>query len=84
MTQPREIRVTIDRLVLHGVPPGQAAAVERALAAELQARLQGAALPAEGVAASNLRLDIGGSPDPGRLGRDAGAAVAGALLRSGR
>ena len=39
MTAPRPIRVTIDRLVLHGIAHADAAAVERALAAELQVRL---------------------------------------------
>ena len=79
MTEPR-ISLTIDRLVLHGVDRADAAAVRRALNAELQtllARADFEGVPGGGGA--DLRLSIGPASQPHALGRSAGAAIARAL-----
>lgn len=86
MTAPRPIRVTIDRLVLHGVAHGDAAAVERALTAALQSAALGAEadpFPHGGVL-SDLNLTAAGSSDPAELGRSAGAALGARLFPPGR
>lgn len=78
MTAPPPVRVTIDRLVLHGVAPGDAAAVQRALAAELEAALAGGG-PADAVPREHLRLDVATPADPRALGASAGRALGAAL-----
>jgi hypothetical protein len=75
------VRVVIDRLVLHGVARADAAAVQRALVAELEARLAGSD-PGTQVG-DRLRLDVAPAGDPAELGRSAGAALSRALARPG-
>jgi hypothetical protein len=79
MSRPR-IQVAIDRLVLRGVAPADAAAVRRALATELQTRLA-ATDPAAFADAMDrhLRLGIGACADPASLGREAARALHGTL-----
>jgi hypothetical protein len=74
------IRVTIDRLVLHGIDRADSAAVERALVAELGAALAGAQ-PAGG-GSDRIRLDLAAA-EPGALGASAGRAIGGALAGRG-
>jgi hypothetical protein len=77
MSRSPRIRVAIDRLVLRGVDPADAAAVRRALVTELQTRLA-ATDPAAFVGASDrphLRLGIGGGADPASFGREAARAL---------
>jgi hypothetical protein len=81
VTGPRPIRVVVDRLVLHGVAHADAAAVQRALAAELRSALAGAE-PGGGDRES-VRLDVAAAADPGALGRSAGKALAGTLAGKG-
>ena len=81
MTAPR-IRLTIDRLVLHGVDRADAAAVRRALSSELETMLAGAD-PAALAAAPRLRLDIAPASGPVALGHAAGRALGGAIARGG-
>lgn len=81
VTAPRPVRVVIDRLVLHGVDRADAAAVQRALAAQLEAALKGAepgAAPGE-----RLRLDVAPAADPRALGASAGRALGAALAGRG-
>lgn len=77
MSGPR-IKVVIDRLALHGVPRGEAAAVRRALGEAVQAQLAGVD-PAALAASPHLRLDIGPAAGPAALGRAAGRALGGAI-----
>ncbi|MEA3012195.1 MAG: lysozyme [Sphingomonadales bacterium] len=77
MTAPR-ISLTIDRLVLHGVDRADAAAVRRALTAELCTRLAGADIDGEGVG-DRLRLVVATPANPAALGGSAGASIARAL-----
>ena len=85
VTAPGPIRVTIDRLVLHGVAHADAAAVERALTAELRARLSamGPDLPAD---SAEIQLSIPPTSGAAELGRSAGAGIANSLSapRGGR
>jgi hypothetical protein len=77
MSRSPRIRVAIDRLVLRGVDPADAAAVRRALVTELQTRLA-ATDPAAFVGASDrphLRLSIGPCADPASFGREAARAL---------
>ena len=86
MTGPPRIRVSIDRLVLHGVDPAEAAAVRRALSHELQTLLADAdagALAGAGERA-RMRLNIGPAGDTAALARGAARAVSGALGIAGR
>ncbi|HEX8620589.1 MAG TPA: hypothetical protein VF718_01320 [Allosphingosinicella sp.] len=72
------VRVTIDRLVLHGVAHADAAAVQRALAAELSFRLAAGGAPTGGF--ERARFDIAPVADPAALGRQAGAALSRSLM----
>ena len=72
------IRIVIDRLVLHGVPAAQAAAVRRGLVAGLDSALAGAG-PAADAPEGPIRLDVASAADPGALGRGAGQALGAAL-----
>lgn len=85
VTAPAPIRVTIDRLVLHGVAPADAAAVQRALAAALRSAALGATgdrFP-NGGDLSDLELNVAGSSDPAELGRSAGAGLGARLFGPG-
>jgi hypothetical protein len=77
MSRSPRIRVAIDRLVLRGVEPADAAAIRRALVTELQAHLA-ATDPAAFVGGSgrrHLRLGIGAGADPASFGREAARAL---------
>lgn len=81
MTGRPRIRVTIDRLALHGVDPGDAAAVRRALSHELQSLLAGAdtrALAGRGDR-PQMRLKIAPAGDSAALTAAAARAISGAL-----
>lgn len=85
VTAPRPVRVTIDRLVLHGIDRADSAAVQRALAAQLRSALAaaaGSAAPA-GADRADLSLTVPATNDPAALGRSAGAGI-GAALVAGR
>ena len=86
MTRPSRIRLSIDRLVLHGVDRADTTAVHQALVGEITARLGRADSSAiAGYAGQDrLRLTIGATQDAAGLGKAAGAAVAGALAGAGR
>lgn len=83
MSRPQAIRITIDRLVLHGVPPGDAAAVQRALGEAVRAQLAQAGAVAEGFAAARLDLAVAPAAGPAALGTAAGTALGG-RLKGGR
>lgn len=78
MSGPRPVRVTIERLVLDGVPPAQSAAVVAAFRAEL-ARLIAGAVPATGAAAAASA----GSPPPLVVPAAADATAAGRVAAAG-
>jgi hypothetical protein len=81
MTRPSRIRISVDRLVLHGVDRADTAAVHRALVGEIAARL-GRADPSAiaGFAGGDrLQLTIGATQDAAGLGQAAGGAIADAL-----
>jgi hypothetical protein len=81
LTRPSRIRVSIDRLVLHGVDRADAAAVHRALVGEIASRL-GLADPsaiAGHAGRDRLQLTIDATQDAAGLGRAAGGVVADAL-----
>ena len=85
VTAPGPIRVTIDRLVLHGVDRADAAAVQRALAAQLRSAALAAAgeqFP-HGADLPDLKLTVAGSSDPAELGRSAGAGLGARLFAPG-
>lgn len=83
MSAPQAIRITIDRLVLHGVPPGDAAAVQRALGDAVRAQLAQAGAMPEGFAAARLDLAVAPAAGAAALGRAAGTALGG-RLKGGR
>lgn len=78
------IRLTIDRLTLVGVAPGDAAAVRRALAAAVEARLAGADVASLGGDRSRLSLTVAPGQEPAALGRAAGRAIGAHLAGGGR
>ncbi|HMO76223.1 MAG TPA: hypothetical protein PKD48_12865 [Sphingopyxis sp.] len=84
MTAPARIRLTIGRLTLVGVAPGDAAAVRRALTAAVEARLAGAD-PAS-LAGGRARLSLSVPPVEGAaaLGHAAGRALGAHLAGGGR
>lgn len=84
MTAPARIRLTVDRLTLVGVAPGDAAAVRRALTSALEARLAGADVAA--LAGSHPRLSLTVAPGQGAaaLGHAAGQAIGARLAGGGR
>lgn len=81
---PARIRLTIDRLTLVGVAPGDAAAVRRALVAAVEARLAGADLATLTGDRSRLSLTIAPVHGPAALGHAAGRAIGGQLAGAGR
>lgn len=83
MTAPGRVRLTIDRLTLVGVAPGDAAAVRRALVAAIEARLAGADVA--GLTGDRARLSLTVAPvqGPAALGQAAGQAI-GAQLAGGQ
>jgi hypothetical protein len=86
MTAPN-VRLTIDRLVLHGVDRADAAAVRRAFSGALEAMLAGRddlAAAGLGMTDARIRLDLAPAADPASLGRSAGRALGRALTGSGR
>lgn len=84
MAEPRRIRVTIERLMLSGVRPGERAALARALERSLRGALESKGLPAAaGTDAPSLALRVPGSGEDARaLGAAAGHSVHGALVRA--
>lgn len=86
MTPPSRIRVSIDRLVLRGVDRADAAAVQRALAGEIAARLghADASALAGYPGGDRLRLSVGTAGNAAELGKAAGGAVANALVAARR
>jgi hypothetical protein len=81
VTGPSRIRVSIDRLILHGVDRADTVAVRRALVGEIAARL-GRADPSAiaGYAGRDrLQLTIGATQEAAGLGQAAGGAIADAL-----
>jgi hypothetical protein len=78
VTAPRPIRVTIDRLVLHGIAEGDAAALERAFRAEIESRLSAGTLDLS-APDGPMRLSMQSAGIPSDLGRRAGVALAQAL-----
>lgn len=84
MTAPQRIRLTIDRLTLVGVAPGDAAAVRRALVAAVEARLAGADVA--GLTGDRARLSLSVAPvqGPAALGRAAGQAIGAQLMGGAR
>jgi hypothetical protein len=75
VTTPARIRLTIDRLTLVGVAPGDAAAVRRALVAAVEARLAGAEVAALIGDRQAMALRIAPVQGPAALGQAAGRAI---------
>ena len=69
------VRLHIDQVVLHGVPPDQVGAVLGGLRAEVAAGLQAGALPTEGGHLGQLRAELPRPASPGDLGTSAGRAI---------
>lgn len=84
MTAPARIRLTIDRLTLVGVAPGDAAAVRRALTMAVEARLAGADVAALAGSHPRLSLSIAPGQGPAALGHAAGQAIGARLAGGGR
>lgn len=84
MTAPSRIRLSIDRLTLVGVAPGDVAAVRRALVAAVEARLAGADVSALTGDRARLSLTIAPTHGPAGLGQAAGQAIAAQLAGGGR
>ena len=85
MTAPRDVRLVIDRLVLHGVDRADAAAVRRALSGTLEQMLTGSEIDAAGTDPSpRIRLSVPPVTGPASLGREAGRALGRTLLSPGR
>ncbi|MBL8651924.1 MAG: hypothetical protein JNL35_16165 [Sphingopyxis sp.] len=84
MTAPSRIRLSIDKLTLVGVASGDAAAVQRALVAAVEARLGGADVAALTGDRANLSLTIAATHGPAALGHAAGRAIGGRLVGGGR
>jgi hypothetical protein len=84
MTAPARIRLSIDRLTLVGVAPGDAAAVRRALAIAIEARLAGADVAALAGSHPRLSLTIAPGQGPAALGHAAGQAIGTRLAGGGR
>jgi hypothetical protein len=84
MTAPAHIRLTIDRLTLVGVAPGDAAAVRRALAAAVETRLAGADVASLSGDVARVSLTIGPADGPAALGQAAGRAIGMHLEGGGR
>ena len=84
MTPPARIRLTIDRLTLVGVAPGDAAAVRRALAAAVEVRLAGVDAAAFAGDRARLSLTIAPAEGPAALGTAAGRAIGAHLAGRGR
>ncbi|HEY0012009.1 MAG TPA: hypothetical protein VGB79_04060 [Allosphingosinicella sp.] len=80
MTAPGRIRVTIGRLTLVGVAPGDAAAVRRALSAAVEGRLAGADTAALAGDRARLSLTVAPVAGPAALGQAAGRAIGSHLV----
>lgn len=83
MTAAPRIRITIDRLVLKGVAPGDAAAVQRAMTQAIHARLGQADVAGLGPNRASLNLAVSAGTGPAALGQAAGRAL-GASIAGGR
>ncbi len=81
MSRPQRVRISIDRLVLHGVDRADAAAVRGAMVAALTSHLGGVETPTVAPPAGHdrVRLTVGSTRGASGLGQAAGEAVAGAL-----
>jgi hypothetical protein len=80
MTGKARTRITIDRLVLQGLAPAEAAKVRHALAAELSTRLSdGALATSDRGDIGHARLSVAPTTAGAELGRAAGRALAGRL-----
>jgi hypothetical protein len=75
MTGAPRIRLTIDRLVLEGVAPGDAAAVQRAMAQAIEVRLAQADVAGLGPDRASLNLAVSAGTGPAALGQAAGRAL---------
>jgi hypothetical protein len=84
MTAPARIRLSVDRLTLHGVAPGDAAAVRRALTMAIEARLAGADVAALAGSHPRLSLTVAPGQGPAALGHAAGQAIGTRLTGGGR
>lgn len=84
MTAPGRIRLTIDRLTLVGVAPGDVAAVRRALVASVEAKLADSDRPALAADRARLSLNIAPAQGPTALGQAAGQAIGTHLAGGGR
>jgi hypothetical protein len=84
MTAPARIRLTIDRLTLVGVAPGDAVAVRRALTAAVEARLAGVDAAAFAGDRARLSLTIAPAGGPTALGAATGRAIGTHLAGGGR
>lgn len=83
MTAPARISVTIDRLTLVGVAPGDTAAVRRALTAAIEARLAGTEASALAGNRAQVSLTTGPAEGPAALGQAAGRAIGSHLAGGG-
>ena len=84
MTAPSDVRLVIDRLVLHGVDRADAAAVRRALTSELERMLAGADPDILGAGeVPSLRIAIPSAQSPASLGRESGRALGSRLVGGG-
>ncbi|KTE34624.1 MULTISPECIES: hypothetical protein [unclassified Sphingopyxis] len=84
MTASSRIRLTIDKLTLVGVAPGDAAAVRRALAVALESRLAGTDAALLAGDHPRLSLMIAPGQGPAALGHAAGQAIGARLTGGGR
>jgi hypothetical protein len=83
MTAPPQVRLVIDRLVLHGVDRADAAAVRRALNGALEAALAGAGGFEGGRDVARIRLQLPPAVNAAHLGHSAGRALGAALVGGG-
>jgi hypothetical protein len=81
MSRPQRVRISIDRLVLHGVDRADAAAVRRAMVAALTSHLGSVdtSTVAPPAGHDRVRLTVGSTNGASGLGQSAGEAVAGAV-----
>lgn len=75
------VRLHIDRLVLHGVAPEEAASVVAALKTELGRSLVSGELPTQATATPVLRGQLPAGAQGAALGRAAGKKIAGGIAR---
>jgi hypothetical protein len=84
VTAPATVRVTIDRLTLVGVAPGDAAAVQDALTAAVEAQLAGVDAGSLTADRARLSLTIAPTHGPAALGQAAGRAIGAQLAGGGK